>query len=124
MKNLLSEVMKRAWEIKKEDNRNIFSICLQMAWKEVKNVVQNSLENVKKLAERYVEDHGSFENGWFTKVEYNPWEKYGKKRTYIEIKEYRNFALRTVKKAGYWDHNLNEYVADNKCTKNIDLLAQ
>lgn len=29
-------LMKRAWEIKREDNRNIFSLCLKMAWAELK----------------------------------------------------------------------------------------
>lgn len=36
MKETLKKVMKRAWEIKKEDKRNIFAICLKMAWAEVK----------------------------------------------------------------------------------------
>lgn len=31
-----SKVMRRAWEIKKQDAKNIFSICLKMAWQEVK----------------------------------------------------------------------------------------
>ena len=34
----LSAIMKRAWEIKKEDERNIFSLCLKMAWKEEKEM--------------------------------------------------------------------------------------
>lgn len=32
----LSEIMKRAWEIKKENTENIFSLCLRMAWQETK----------------------------------------------------------------------------------------
>ena len=28
--------MKRAWEIKRQDKRNIFSFCLKMAWEEAK----------------------------------------------------------------------------------------
>lgn len=32
----LSNIMKRAWEIKKENKYNIFSICLKMAWFEAK----------------------------------------------------------------------------------------
>lgn len=31
-----SMIMKRAWEIKKEDDRNVFSACLKMAWAEAK----------------------------------------------------------------------------------------
>lgn len=36
MKETLRKVMKRAWEIKKQDNKNIFALCLRMAWAEVK----------------------------------------------------------------------------------------
>ena len=32
----LSEIMKRAWEIKNENSKNIFAICLKMAWEEAK----------------------------------------------------------------------------------------
>lgn len=42
----LSAIMKRAWEIKKEDNKNIFAICLKMAWEEAKKGVKKM---VKKL---------------------------------------------------------------------------
>ena len=35
-KDILKKVMKRAWEIKKQDNRNVFSLCLKMAWAENK----------------------------------------------------------------------------------------
>ena len=37
MKYNLKSIMKKAWEIKKENKKNIFSICLKMAWEEVKN---------------------------------------------------------------------------------------
>lgn len=33
----LSKIMKRAWEIKRQDINNIFAICLEMAWTEEKN---------------------------------------------------------------------------------------
>ncbi|MEG0729651.1 MAG: hypothetical protein RR420_08515 [Anaerovoracaceae bacterium] len=36
-KKNLSQIMKRAWEIKKEDIRNIFGICLKMSWIEFKS---------------------------------------------------------------------------------------
>ena len=42
----LSKIMKRAWEIKKEDSRNIFGLCLKMAWEEAKE------ETVKKAARK------------------------------------------------------------------------
>ena len=47
----LSAIMKRAWEIKKENERNIFSLCLKMAWeeaKEVKNEVATELIGSEK----------------------------------------------------------------------------
>lgn len=45
----LSKIMKRAWEIKKENKKNIFSICLQLAWEEAKKAVvkfKNGMELV------------------------------------------------------------------------------
>ncbi len=38
MRNLRN-IMKRAWEIKRQDSRNIFAECLKMAWAEAKKVV-------------------------------------------------------------------------------------
>lgn len=32
----LHRIMRRAWQIKKENERNIFSLCLKMAWAEAK----------------------------------------------------------------------------------------
>ena len=34
----LRKIMKRAWSIKKQDEKNIFSLCLKMAWEEAKEV--------------------------------------------------------------------------------------
>lgn len=45
MKYNRAEIMKRAWEIKKEDPRNIWSLCLQMAWAEAK--LQSQFETLK-----------------------------------------------------------------------------
>ena len=36
MKYNMKEIMTRAWEIKKENNKNIFTLCLKMAWAEAK----------------------------------------------------------------------------------------
>ena len=67
----LSKIMKRAWEIKRENNENLFAICLQLAWEEARvNRVQAFLLNDKK-----------------NKV----WEKHGYKRIYINnFKEFLN----------------------------------
>lgn len=32
----LHRIMRRAWQIKKENGRNIFGLCLKMAWEEAK----------------------------------------------------------------------------------------
>ena len=40
MKYDLKKIMKRAWEIKKENSRNIFSLCLKMAWEEAKEEIK------------------------------------------------------------------------------------
>ena len=63
MKYDLRKIMKRAWEIKKENSRNIFSLCLKMAWEEAKE--ETSLPKLvgtpkqvawaEKLRERHLE---------------------------------------------------------------------
>lgn len=63
MKYDLRKIMKRAWEIKKENSRNIFSFCLKMAWGEAKE--ENKLPKLigtpkqvawaEKLRERHLE---------------------------------------------------------------------
>ena len=51
----LRKIMKRAWEIKKSNTANIFSLCLKMAWAEFKNPFQRKkggrtmkVQNIKK----------------------------------------------------------------------------
>ena len=63
MKYDLRKIMKRAWEIKKENSRNIFSLCLKIAWEEAKE--ETSLPKLvgtpkqvawaEKLRERHLE---------------------------------------------------------------------
>lgn len=48
MKYNLSEIMKKAWEIKKENAENIFSECLKIAWAEVKNPVAKTEKELLK----------------------------------------------------------------------------
>lgn len=36
MKYNMKEIMTRAWEIKRENTENMFSLCLKMAWAEAK----------------------------------------------------------------------------------------
>ena len=55
--------MKRAWEIKKENSRNIFSLCLKMAWEEVREEIKlpkligtpKQVAWAEKLRERHLE---------------------------------------------------------------------
>lgn len=43
-------IMKRAWQIKKEDSRNIWSLCLKMAWEEAKAAgSKKSIEELEEL---------------------------------------------------------------------------
>lgn len=63
MKYDLRKIMKRAWEIKKENSRNIFSLCLKMAWEEVKEEIKlpkligtpKQVAWAEKLRERHLE---------------------------------------------------------------------
>lgn len=36
MKYNMNEIMTRAWEIKRENTENMFSLCLKMTWAEAK----------------------------------------------------------------------------------------
>lgn len=59
----LHRIMRRAWQIKKENERNIFSICLKMAWAEAKEEQElpklvgtpKQVAWAKKLRERHLE---------------------------------------------------------------------
>lgn len=43
----LRKIMRRAWEIKREDNKNIFGLCLKMAWNETKNKKEEKFYGIK-----------------------------------------------------------------------------
>lgn len=59
----LHRIMRRAWQIKKENERNIFSICLKMAWAEAKEEQElpklvgtpKQVAWAEKLRERHLE---------------------------------------------------------------------
>lgn len=63
MKYDLRKIMKRAWEIKKENSKNIFFLCLKMAWEEAKGRVSlpklvgtpKQVAWAEKLRERHLE---------------------------------------------------------------------
>lgn len=50
MKYDTSKIMRRAWEIKRQDARNDFGLCLRMAWKEAKEVNSAMKGTEKQLA--------------------------------------------------------------------------
>ena len=46
-------VMRRAWNIKRVNSKNIFAICLKMAWAELKESILTKLENANyKIVEK------------------------------------------------------------------------
>lgn len=59
----LHKIMKRAWQIKRQDEKNIFSICLKMAWAEAKEEQElpklvgtpKQVAWAEKLRERHLE---------------------------------------------------------------------
>jgi len=57
MRKLLSKIMKKAWEIKRQDKRNVFSECLKMAWAFYKKtrltVKEWFAEKIQREASRY-----------------------------------------------------------------------
>jgi hypothetical protein len=65
------EIFKRAWQIKREDSRNIFSLCLKMAWAEAKQMkVESREEKIERLSQKY-----------------NRWAKGGYDRIYFNAKK-------------------------------------
>ena len=78
----LSKIMKRAWEIKKEDSRNIFSLCLKMAWEEAKNM--NVDDELKELVTKISNERGYSSTITIQKKLWETPDK-EKSRTYIKI---------------------------------------
>lgn len=106
----LSAVMKRAWEIKKENENNIFGLCLRMAWEEAKNVPEKSekellIEELEKIAEE-------LESSANTKYDVcvSEWNNYGKSRTYFSILEMHGLSYKKIE-YGYYNNQTNSYVA-------------
>lgn len=127
------ELFKKAHEMAKEIKKEYpevnymfqFSLCLTYLREDVKEVAEGKItwKTIEKAAEKYVEENGCFSNGWSMDWCVNNWKKGDHDRSYIEIREYRNGNLRNVKKCGYWDNIKEEYIADNKYSKTINLLA-
>ena len=108
MKYNRAEIMKRAWEIKKEDSRNIWSLCLQMAWAEARapKMTQRELDE-KEAMEQAAQYSG------YARLHESDWVKYGKNRTYVEVRIYTNGGnLKKVIKVGYQDNISGEWNTD------------
>ena len=117
-KEMLSKVMKRAWEIKKQDVRNIFGICLKMAWAEIKEVAKAVKEKFTGVA-RLVVDESDF-NGNENFFTFKRWQKAGKDRIYMTDRKgisrgYYDVANKQLRFDGYKYYNdvcnmfLNKY---------------
>ena len=118
----LSKIMKRAWELVKKTATTISS-ALKRAWKEAKNMSE------------YVIDYFDNQKGY--KIEWpelekiidtvypdgNNWVKGDKDRTYISLREYRNFKLRAEHALGYYDNKLGAYIISDKYKKVTDVIA-
>lgn len=123
-KELFKQAHKMAKEIKTEypevNYKFQFSLCLTYLREEEVKEEKVTWETVAKAADEYCE---GYTNGWYANWHCNNWIKGAHNRTYIEIREYRNGSLRCVKKCGYWDNVKEEYVAVDRYTKVLDLLA-
>lgn len=117
----MKNVMKRAWEIKKEMDRKtkgqlinlnklsfgdklpkeeeaIFSECLKLAWEERKQaekIAENmniTLEYASKMAEKETNYKMTECEFGIAVFTWNIWEKYGKKRAYYKISTRSKYA--------------------------------
>ena len=87
MKYDLSKIMKRAWEIKREDSKNIFGICLEMAWEEAKKAASKKVAVIKDwfLNKKFGSEASHFSNSIEIEKEIVP-------EPFFEIKHYsRNY---------------------------------
>lgn len=83
----LSKIMKRAWELVKTAGMNI-SAGLKKAWREAKEMKEKKVFKGKaKVAQitngetnPYIDTEHDCESNYYT---FNLWEKYGKKRIYV-----------------------------------------
>lgn len=103
------EIMKRAWEIKRENKDNIFGLCLKMAWKEAKESSEMTLK--EKLISKMDFVIANSTAVYVYNASVKDWENYGKSRTYFAIWEKSNNSRHNVKyDYGYFDNKTNTYV--------------
>lgn len=113
MKNFnLSKIMKRAWELKKENTDNIFGECLKMAWAEAKGTDEVKITReylINKLEAKKAYAANRYNYIYFAYA--NDWQNYGKDRTYFVIYEKSNTTKHNAKiDYGYFDNINKEYI--------------
>lgn len=97
MKYNRSEIMKKAWSLVKTCGVDM-STALKSAWALAKATIK---------AEGHTDDYSGR-----AKVVVNDWAKYGKNRTYIEVRHYTNaWNLKHTTKIGYVDNMTGTFVA-------------
>lgn len=80
----LSSIMKRAWAIKKQNNKNIFAECLKMAWDEAREI------NLYTTADISLEVIGTMNKPWIAIIRGKD-DKYGYNREFLNgIRDYSN----------------------------------
>lgn len=107
----LSKIMKRAWELVKGFGFNI-SEALKKAWTEAKDMKEQLIAKMEKLAEIAKCD------GWHYEVVAKEWNNYGKSRCYLSIIETRRNSKHYAKyDFGYYDNKSGAYVAGRRDLK-------
>ena len=100
----LSSIMKRAWQLVKKSGMTISS-GLKKAWKEAKDMKEQLISKMEKIAEIAKCD------GWHYDVIAKDWNNYGKSRTYFSIVETRDHSTHYKKyDFGYYDNVAEKYV--------------
>lgn len=108
MKYNMKEIMIRAWDIKRENTENMFSLCLKMAWAEAKEAGNKKEE--KSLKEKLV-DKLNFIADNAPDVYVSEWKGYGKSRTYFAVYETRKNSNHNAKyDYGFYDNQTGKYV--------------
>lgn len=98
----LSNIMKRAWELVKKAGMTI-SEGLKKAWKEVKEITR--FEGRARVEKSCEEKDSESESSY---LYFSKWEKYGKKRIYVN-----DYKRRTI---GYIENGSFVKVDNNGCT--------
>lgn len=99
----MKKIMKRAWEIYRTltgTHKSKISIALKKAWSEVKTMVKKAFEKTAKVASA----EETYGESYF--LTFNAWEKYGKRRIYIN-----DYKKRTL---GYIDRENGEVIINDR----------